>query len=79
MIQPVFDPIVGRVVDEADVVWEEVDEAVTAALEFTDRTVQGEWFFTDLGRYQAVIDEVNTWNPAAQQAFVIRLEEALSR
>jgi hypothetical protein len=78
VIQPVFDPIVGRVVTEADVVWEEVDECINRALQFAARDEEGHWFFEDLGQFHQVIAEVDEWNPAAQQAFNIRLQEALA-
>jgi len=57
----------------------EVDAAIARCLQFTDRTVGPEpkWFFTDLGAFQAVVDETRTWDQNAQDAFAILLQEAL--
>jgi hypothetical protein len=53
------------------------EEAVAQCLSHVDYTAQGKWFFTDLGAYQAVIREVDTWPPADIDLFTVLLQDAL--
>lgn len=77
MIEPIYDPKVGRMLTEADVVWEEVTEMVDLAMTYVV-PYEGTYTYSDLGAFQReVTSEVEGWNPAAQQAFVQALTQRL--